>query len=149
MFLFHYYCFIGIVGNERDPAPLIPATFPNWAAYKSFIRDNNKVTWCNFNVEPMPNPNGDMELPFLATGAELDGVAAPQPESLGSGASHTTRVIETSSGSSRPSASRSVPCSKRSPPSGHWDGSAARIVLVVSSAPDGSAWTESHRYSVV
>ncbi len=93
-----HYCFVGIVGNPRDPAP-DPSAISTWNEYHSFIRDYNNVTWCNFNVEEMPPPpsppgprvdggamepeprgggeggNGEDEdlviLPFLATGAQF------------------------------------------------------------------------------
>jgi len=44
-----HYCFVGLIGNAADPAPN-PAAFQDWANYQSFIRNNNNVTWRNFNV---------------------------------------------------------------------------------------------------
>jgi hypothetical protein len=90
-----HYCFVGIAGNTRDPAPINPAAFASWNDYYSFIRQFNNVTWCNFNVQPMPPPppspgnsggggsggdggGGNNEnvnmiiLPFLATGAQFE-----------------------------------------------------------------------------
>ena len=68
-----HYCFVGIVGNALDPAPE-PADFNNWDNFQLFIRNNNNVTWRNFNVvsaEPEPNASieGFVELPFLLVGA--------------------------------------------------------------------------------
>ena len=44
-----HYCFVGLIGNAADPAPS-PADFLNWNNFQSFIRNNNNVTWRNFNV---------------------------------------------------------------------------------------------------
>jgi hypothetical protein len=68
-----HYCFIGIIGNEQDPAP-DTADFINWSNYERFIRENNNVTWRNFNVvnneaDPENDPSGYVPLPFLAVGA--------------------------------------------------------------------------------
>jgi hypothetical protein len=69
-----HYCFVGLIGTEDDPAP-DPADFLNWDNYRRFIRENNNVTWRNFNVvNNAPSPEaGDPEdyvaLPFLAPGA--------------------------------------------------------------------------------
>ncbi|MGI8583144.1 MAG: hypothetical protein ACR2KX_13155, partial [Chitinophagaceae bacterium] len=69
-----HYCFIGIIGNAEDPAP-DPADFINWNNFTEFIRENNNVTWKNFNVadnDPDVDPSipkGFFVLPFLATGA--------------------------------------------------------------------------------
>jgi serine protease len=69
-----HYCFVGLVGNAQDPAP-DPADFLDWDNYRRFIRENNNVTWRNFNVvDNVPDPEaGDPEgyvaLAFLAPGA--------------------------------------------------------------------------------
>lgn len=69
-----HYCFVGLIGNAEDPAPA-PADFLDWANYYRFIRENNNVTWRNFNVVPNdPDPEaGDpsdyVGLAFLAPGA--------------------------------------------------------------------------------
>lgn len=68
-----HYCFVGIIGNDQDPAPEI-ADFMNWDNFIRFIKNNNNVTWRNFNVVDevldldamMP---GFMGLPFLLTTA--------------------------------------------------------------------------------
>lgn len=63
-----HYCFVGLVGNGRDPAPE-PADFLNWTNFTNFIQNNNNVTWRNFNVEP-PGPAAEPKaLPFLFPGA--------------------------------------------------------------------------------
>ena len=67
-----HYCFVGIIGNAEDPAPN-PADFLHWDKFCSFIRENNNVTWHNFDVvDNEPDPEVDPEyvvLPFLAPGA--------------------------------------------------------------------------------
>lgn len=68
-----HYCFVGLIGNAADPAPG-PSAFTNWNNFLSFIRENNNVTWRNFNVvNNVPpagaNPPGFVPLEFLATGA--------------------------------------------------------------------------------
>lgn len=70
-----HYCFVGLVGNPADPAPG-PADFLNWDNFRLFIRENNNVTWRNFNVENNdPDvedptvPKGFKALKFLAPGA--------------------------------------------------------------------------------
>ena len=91
-----HYCFVGIIGTTKDPAPN-PLTITDWPSYNSFIRNNNNVTWCNFNVKTLsavsmssgaaggpdePGPAGGGEgnneyanrilLPFLVTGAQFE-----------------------------------------------------------------------------
>jgi serine protease len=70
-----HYCFVGLVDNAADPAPG-PADFLNWDNFRRFIRENNNVTWRNFNVENNdpdvadPSvPKGFKALKFLAPGA--------------------------------------------------------------------------------
>jgi len=69
-----HYCFVGILDHPNDPAPS-PGDLLNWTNFTKFIRENNNVTWRNFNVEdndPMPDPQvpkGMIALPFLVPGA--------------------------------------------------------------------------------
>ncbi len=69
-----HYCFIGLIGNAQDPAP-DPADFTNWDNFTRFIRENNNVTWKNFNVrdnDPDIDPSipeGFFAMPFLFPGA--------------------------------------------------------------------------------
>jgi hypothetical protein len=70
-----HYCFVGLIGTADDPAPG-PADFLNWDNFVSFIRNNNNVTWRNFNVvnNVPPSvgtagaPKGFVALAFLAPG---------------------------------------------------------------------------------
>jgi serine protease len=69
-----HYCFVGLVGSANDPAPLA-ADLQDWATFQRFIRENNNVTWRNFNVVSSAPPAGGsappgfVALPFLAVGA--------------------------------------------------------------------------------
>ena len=68
-----HYCFVGLAGNAQDPAP-VPAALLDWNNYRTFIRNNNNVTWRNFNVVDNVPPSGGqppnfVPLPFLAPGA--------------------------------------------------------------------------------
>lgn len=44
-----HYCFIGIINQARDLAPLVPLA-TGMTGFSAFIRNNNNVTWRNFNV---------------------------------------------------------------------------------------------------
>jgi serine protease len=64
-----HYCFVGIIGTAGDPAPA-PADFLDFDNFRTFIRNNNNVTWRNFNIEdnePAP-ATGFVVMPFLAPG---------------------------------------------------------------------------------
>jgi serine protease len=68
-----HYCFVALVGADDDPAPS-PADFVDWDNFRSFIRNNNNVTWRNFNVvdnvpPPGAPPPGFVPLPFVFAGA--------------------------------------------------------------------------------
>lgn len=69
-----HFCFVGLIGTAADPAP-DPAAFLNWDNFVRFIRENNNVTWRNFEVEgsdPSVDPNvpaGFVALEFIAPGA--------------------------------------------------------------------------------
>ena len=69
-----HYCFVGIVDHPGDPAPS-PGQLLNWTNFTNFIKNNNNVTWRNFNVinnDPAVDPTtprGFVAMPFLAPGA--------------------------------------------------------------------------------
>ncbi len=67
-----HYCFVGLIGNGADPAP-DPTDFLNWNNFQQFIRNNNNVTWRNFNVvdnDPSEGPDPDFAVAaFLVAGA--------------------------------------------------------------------------------
>src|SRR5687768_1028414 len=44
-----HYCFVATVGTPNHPVPSL-AALADWNAFVAFIRDNNNVTWRNFNV---------------------------------------------------------------------------------------------------
>ncbi len=68
-----HYCFVCLIGTTNDPAPN-PASFMTWANFEVFVRNNNNVTWRNFNVvnnvpPASANPPGFLSLPFVLPGA--------------------------------------------------------------------------------
>lgn len=69
-----HYCFVGLLDHPGDPAPS-PGALLNWTNFQNFIRNNNNVTWRNFNVvdnDPAAdpsNPRGMVALRFLFPGA--------------------------------------------------------------------------------
>jgi hypothetical protein len=66
-----HYCFVCLIDNACDPAPPRPADFLNFDNFLRFIRENNNVTWRNFNVvDNAPPPAAPyVELPFNMNGA--------------------------------------------------------------------------------
>ena len=66
-----HYCLVGLVGTADDPPPA-PADFLNWNNYEMFVRNNNNVTWRNFNVvdnQPGPNVGAEfVDMDFFAAG---------------------------------------------------------------------------------
>jgi serine protease len=67
-----HYCLVGLIGVAGDPAPS-PTDFMDWDNFRQFIRNNNNVTWRNFNVvtnvPPAHEAQGFIALDFLAPGA--------------------------------------------------------------------------------
>jgi hypothetical protein len=68
-----HYCLVGLVGTDSEPPPE-RAELLNWDNFRRFIRENNNVTWRNFNVvDNVPASSGSsagfVELPFIAPGA--------------------------------------------------------------------------------
>jgi subtilisin family serine protease len=65
-----HYCFVGILGHPRDPAP-DPGDLASWDNFYRFVREHNNVTWRNFNVVDNEPSAGEpaVALPFLAVGA--------------------------------------------------------------------------------
>lgn len=56
-----HYCFVGILDHLADPAPVLPSP-TDFDGFRAFIRNQNNVTWRNFNVveaieEPMADPS--------------------------------------------------------------------------------------------
>lgn len=62
-----HYCFVGLVGNDQEPAP-DPSTFLDLDAFKAFIRQENNVTWRNFNVVGNAPEAGSRGLPGIGPG---------------------------------------------------------------------------------
>lgn len=65
-----HYCFVAILSHTQDQGPT-PAEFGDWDNFRAFIRNNNNVTWRNFNVVPnVPPPGAKMiAQDFLMAGA--------------------------------------------------------------------------------
>lgn len=65
-----HYCFIGFLQHAQDAAPPVPGP-TDWNGFTALIRNQNNVTWRNFNViDEIPDPGGDPAvLPFLIAGA--------------------------------------------------------------------------------
>jgi len=63
-----HYCFVGLLDHPQDPAPPL-AAFSDWNNFRSFIRENNNVTWRNFNVVDVdPSAPELAPMPFLVAG---------------------------------------------------------------------------------
>jgi hypothetical protein len=65
-----HYCFVATVGHIQDMEPPLPGP-TDWAGFQAYIRNNNNVTWRNFNVvDIFPDPSADpVEAKFLIVGA--------------------------------------------------------------------------------
>lgn len=65
-----HYCFVAILSHPQDPGPA-PADFTDMDNFRAFIRNNNNVTWRNFNVVPNVPPPGARVIAqdFLMAGA--------------------------------------------------------------------------------
>lgn len=73
-----HYCLVCTLDTASDPAPS-PGSLVDWGTFVRFIRDNNNVTWRNFDVvdnvaPPEAEPPGWVPLPFLAVGAPREAV---------------------------------------------------------------------------
>ena len=68
-----HYCFVGILDSPNDPAPVSPGSTSafDWSQFENFIRNNNNVTWRNFNVvNNLPDvPSATAVFPFLIANA--------------------------------------------------------------------------------
>jgi hypothetical protein len=68
-----HYCFVAVLDHPLDPSPIDPVHFPtiNVTDYVDLIRNQNNVTWRNFNVvDNLPGKAG-VVFPFTATGADI------------------------------------------------------------------------------
>lgn len=62
-----HYCFVGLVGadGDRQPDPVnIPIWLADWDAFFHLIRDNNNITWRNFDVVQMGSPGWALSEPL-------------------------------------------------------------------------------------
>lgn len=54
-----HYCFVGILDHPADPTPVLPSP-TDFDGFRAFIRNQNNVTWRNFNVvEAVEEPSAD------------------------------------------------------------------------------------------
>jgi hypothetical protein len=82
-----HYCFVGVVDHPLDPAPSQP-NLVNFTNFETYVRNNNNVTWRNFNVvnnippisppPPFEELKGLVPIPFLMVGAPPDDNGAEQ-----------------------------------------------------------------------
>lgn len=63
-----HYCFVATVGTVDDPVPPL-ANLVNFDNFMAFIRDNNNVTWRNFNVVAMAPSADPIAMQFQIAGA--------------------------------------------------------------------------------
>jgi hypothetical protein len=65
-----HYCFVATIGSAGDSAPLLTDLL-DFDNFRSFVRNNNNVTWRNFNVaNHTPDPaDPAAEFQFLVAGA--------------------------------------------------------------------------------
>lgn len=66
-----HYCFVVLLDHAGDGAPPVPGTLDTTRFYE-LIRNQNNVTWRNFNVvDLLPDaPSATATFPFLVTGAD-------------------------------------------------------------------------------
>ena len=75
-----HYCFVALIGSDQDPLPLLPSCLAtpadciDWEQFVRLIRENNNVTWRNFDVVSSVPPLSTsfaeyVVLPFEAAGA--------------------------------------------------------------------------------
>ncbi len=73
-----HYCFVALVSHEMDPVvDLTEFTNWDWDTYRRYIRENNNITWRNFNIVEVPPPQ-----PAPAPDPEPDEDPLPEPEPL-------------------------------------------------------------------
>ena len=65
-----HYCFVGVLDHSNDPAPSLPSP-TDWDGFRNMVRNNNNVTWRNFNVVYFDKGDQEevLELPFTIAGA--------------------------------------------------------------------------------
>ena len=65
-----HYCFVALLHHPQDPAPPVPGP-TDWNGFLDMVRNNNNVTWRNFNVvDVVPDPSADpVVMPFVLAGA--------------------------------------------------------------------------------
>jgi hypothetical protein len=66
-----HYCFVATLQHPQDPTPPIPGPM-DWTSFQDLIRNQNNVTWRNFNVvNQLPDaPDATAAFAFKLAGAE-------------------------------------------------------------------------------
>ncbi|CAG5003786.1 hypothetical protein DYBT9275_03229 [Dyadobacter sp. CECT 9275] len=66
-----HQCFVGILSHPQDPAPAVPGVAGfDWDDFYAFIRNNNNITWRNFDVVNDIDPSDPTaQLEFNITGS--------------------------------------------------------------------------------
>ncbi|HVX01903.1 MAG TPA: S8 family serine peptidase [Nitrososphaera sp.] len=67
-----HYCFVALLDHPQDPAPQIPLLSGfDWNSFRAFVRNNNSVTWRNFDVVDItPDPQAEpVRIDFFVAGA--------------------------------------------------------------------------------
>lgn len=64
-----HYCFVAVLSATGDPAPILPGP-TDWNGFLGLIRNENNVTWRNFNVVDVIKSKIDpIEMAFVVPGA--------------------------------------------------------------------------------
>jgi serine protease len=78
-----HYCFVAVVNSDEDPGP-DPRNIPDWDwdKYHRYIRENNNVTWKNFDIVEMKKSstsNVPIEEPGNAPAPDPDPIQEENP----------------------------------------------------------------------
>lgn len=63
-----HYCFLAILDDPRDPAPVLPGPL-DWNGFLAFVSTSNNVAWRNFNVMDLALDGSWSTEPFWVRGA--------------------------------------------------------------------------------
>ncbi|MHC1703660.1 MAG: S8 family serine peptidase [Tenuifilaceae bacterium] len=74
-----HYCFVAVISCEEDPS-IDPKTIPDWDwdKYSKYIRENNNVTWKNFDIVEMKKKSSSSEQPV----GEPEDPQVPEPDPI-------------------------------------------------------------------
>ena len=63
-----HYCFLAILDDPADPAPVLPGPL-DWNGFLAFVSSSNNVAWRNFNVMELAQDGSWLTEPFWVRGA--------------------------------------------------------------------------------